>query len=190
METEEQTNNVEGAQKESIQAPLRYMDKLTLFLDIIAEKYHTSDLLVYRTTPNSLPNETDLLPRHRLLALEQGREYKFEYTAEDVAEMEKDEREKEVSKEAVSVHKTESKEILEAKRQYKAILKSQGKDEAEAYKIKRGCYVMRLHIKEEYGLISDFHQSTKHANVLLRENVTLDDLIDQSYELKKFSYDD
>lgn len=190
MEAAEQTNNIDGAQKEPILAPLRYMDKLTLFQGVIAEKYHTGDVLVYRTTPNCPPNETDLLPRHRLLALEQGKEYKFEYSAEDVAEMEDDERDREVSIEAVSVHQTEEWEIFEAKRRYKAILKDKGKEEAEAYKIKRGCYVMQLHIKEEYGLISDFHRSTKHANVLLRENVTLDDLIDPSYELKKFSYDD
>jgi len=190
METAEQTNNIDGAQKEPALAPLRYMDTLRLFPDIIKEKYQPLDMLVYRTTPNRPPNDTDLLPRHRLLALTQGKEYKFEYTTEDVAEMEKSDREKVVSREAVSVHQTENKEILEAKRQYKTILKERGEEEAEAYKIQRGCYVMRLHIKAEYGLISNFHRSTKHANVLLRENVTLEDLVDSSYELQKFSYDD
>lgn len=169
---------------------LRYFEKLTLFDDVIVEKYKAKDIYVYRTTPNNPPTDIDLIPSHRLDKQNQGQEYKFEYTEEEVGRMSYGEKAREVSIEGISAYKTQKKAIREAKRAFNTQLKRFGKEEAEAYKNKRGCYVMCLHIKEGHGLSSDFHKTTGHINILLKNGVKINDVLDFDSELIKFSYDD
>lgn len=172
--------------------PLRYHETLDVFNDVIEEYYYRCEMDVYRTAVTDPPTEYDITPKRRRNSGEQGQELPFVYTQEEIDLMDKDEKKNEVGRDALSVHKSEKKEIKEAKRAAAAFSKKHTAEETEDYKInQRGAYVMKLHISPEKALVSKkFHSGTGHGNILLREGVTIEDILDKSYKLKPFKYDE
>lgn len=173
-------------------APLRYHETLDAFSDVIEEHYFECEIDVYRTAVSNPPSEFDITPRRRRNAGEQGLELPFSYTQEEIDMMDDDTKKIEIGRDAISVHKTELKEIKEAKRAAVDFGKKHSKEEFEDYKYnQRGTYVMKLHITPDKALVSKkFHSSTGHGNILLREGVTIDDILDKEYEIKPFKYED
>lgn len=173
-------------------APLKYHEVLDPFLDVIDEFYYECDIEVYRTAVNNPPTEFDITPKIHRFEGTQGKELPFAYTQEDIDSMEVEEKRIEVGHHAISVHKTEAKEIKEARRSAVSFEKNHSEEETEDYKYnQRGTYVMKLHITPDKALVSrTFHSSTGHANVLLREGVKIEDLLVEEYEIKEFKYDD
>ena len=100
------------------------------------------------------------------------------------------EKKQEVGHDAISVHDTEEREIKEARRAEANFAKKHTTEEAMAHReMSRGRYVMKLHLTPETALVSrKFHSG--HGNVLLREGVTIEDILDSNYEIKEFKYDD
>lgn len=178
--------------EETQRAPLRYHETLDAFTDVIEEHYYECEMDVFRTAVTNPPTEFDITPRRRRNAGEQGQELPFVYTEEEIDLMDKDDKKSEVGHDALSVHKTEAKEIKEAKRSAADFGKKHSAEETEDYKYnQRGAYVMKLHITPDTALVSkNFHRSTGHGNILLREGVTIEDILDKNYELKPFKYDE
>ena len=174
----------------NVRKPLRYHETIEPFMDVVGQYFFEEDLYVYRTVVNNPPSEYDITPQRRRNHDSQGPILTFQYTKEDVEEMTEKEIKEEIGHNAISVHQTEDMEIKEAKRAYKSFSKKHTAEESEAYKFRRGTYVARFHITKDNALISKFDNGKKHANVLLREGVTVEDLIDKTYPIKPFSYED
>ena len=187
MDNENKTE-IEGTQR----APLRYHETLDAFSDVIEEHYYECEMDVFRTAVTNPPTEFDITPKRRRKEGEQGQELPFVYKQEEIDLMDKDDKKDEVGRDALSVHKTEAKEIKEAKRSAASFRKKHTAEETEDYKYnQRGAYVMKLHISPDKALVSKkFHSGTGHGNILLREGVTIEDIVDKSYELKPFKYDE
>ena len=179
---------IEAPQK----APLRYHETLDVFSDVIAEHYYECEMDVYRTVVNNPPTEFDITPARRRFANTQGPELPFVYTEDEVEMMEPEEKKAEVGHDAVSVHISDKKSIKEAKRFAASFAKKHTEEETRAYKYEqRGQYVARLHVTPDKALVSkQFHKTTGHGGLLLREGVTIDDLVDKNYEIKEFKYED
>lgn len=173
-------------------APLRYHETLDNFSDIIEEHFYECEVDVYRTSVSNPPSDFDITPRRRRNAGEQGQELPFAYTQEEIGLMDYDMKKAEVGQDAISVHKTEQNEIKEAKRSAAKFEKKHSPEETEYYKYhQRGAFVMKLHITPDKALVSKkFHRTTGHGNILLREGVTIEDLLDKSYEIKPFKYEE
>ena len=178
--------------EETQRTPLRYHETLDAFSDVIEEYYYGREIDVYRTAVTNPPTEFDITPKRRRNAGEQGQELPFVYTQEEIDLMDKEDKKIEVGRDALSVHKTELKEIKEAKRSAVDFGKKHTVEETENYKYnQRGAYVMKLHITPDKALVSKkFHSGTGHGNILLREGITIEDIWDKSYELKPFKYDE
>ena len=179
---------IEASQK----APLRYHETLDVFSDVIAEHYYECEMDVYRTVVSNPPTEFDITPTRRRSRNTQGPELPFEYSQDEVNMMASEEKKAEVGHDAVSVHNTEIKAIKEARRSAASFSKKHTIEETEAYKYEqRGQYVAKLHVTPDKALISkQFHKTTGHGGLLLREGVTIDDLVDKNYEIKVFKYED
>ena len=173
-------------------APLRYHETLDAFSDVIAEHYYECDMYVYRTVVTNPPTEFDIIPARRRFANTQGPELPFVYTEDEVEMMDPEEKKVEVGHDAVSVHNTDKKAIKEAKRSAVSFSKKHTEEETEVYKYEqRGKYVARLHVTPDKALVSkQFHRTTGHGGLLLREGVSIDDLVDKDYEIKEFKYED
>ena len=173
-------------------APLRYHETLDMFSDVIAEHYYECEIDVYRTAVNNPPTDFDITPTRRRFTGTQGPVLPFTYTQEEIDSMEYDEKKAEIGHNAVSVHKSEEKAIKEAKRFAVSFAKTHTEEETKAYKYEqRGAFVIKLHITPDKALVSKkFHKTTGHGGLLLREGVTVEDLLDKEYEIKEFKYDD
>lgn len=171
-------------------APLRYHETLDAFSDVISMHYYECEIDVYRTTVNNPPTEFDITPRRRRFESTQGQVLPFTYTQEEIDLMNEEEKKKEIGHDAISVHLSEEKEIKEAKRAVVSFGKKHTAEETEDYKYnQRGTYVMKLHVTPDKALVSKkFHSG--HGNLLLREGVTVKDLLDKDYVIKEFQYDD
>lgn len=181
-------NNKETPSKK----PLRYHETLNAFCDVIAEYYYECEIDVYRTAVCNPPTDFDITPTRRRHIGTQGSELPFIYTQEEVDLMNDDEKKVEVGHDAVSVHCTEEKAIMEARRAAASFAKTHTEEETTAYKNKqRGIFLVKLHVTPEHALVSKkFHKSTGHGGLLLREGVTINDILDKDYEIKEFKYDE
>ena len=187
----ESKNNKSGERGDVVLlSDLRYSDVLSQFGDVIGKefKFDFDEMYVYRTSLTTPPTDIDTLPKHRRDELTMGKPYEFEYTPEEIAEMDYEEKKGLVTKEGMSVHQTLSKAISEAKRAYRKQKERLGEEAGERFIVERGSFIMRLRINNKVGLISDFHRTTKHANVLLKEGVTIEDILDKEFEIVEFSY--
>lgn len=171
---------------------MRYHETLDAFSDVIEEHYYESEIDVFRTAVNNPPTEFDITPLRRRDAGTYGPELPFVYTQEEVAMMDSADKYAEVGHDAVSVHQTEKKAITEAKRFATSFGKKHTEEETEAYKYEqRDTYVMKLHVTPNLALVSKkFHKTTGHGQLLLREGVKIEDLLDKEYEIKEFKYED
>lgn len=171
-------------------APLRYHETLDAFSDVISVHYYECEIDVYRTTVNNPPTEFDITPRRRRFEGTQGQALPFTYSQDEVDLMEENEKKEVIGHDAISVHLSEEIEIREAKRAAVSFGKKHTPEETEDYKYnQRGTYVMKLHVTPDKALVSKkFHSG--HGNLLLRVGVTVEDLLDKSYEIKEFKYDD
>lgn len=172
--------------------PLRYHETLDAFADVIDEYYYECEIDVYRTCVTNPPTEFDITPKRRRFTGTQGPEVPFVYSEEELALMDKESKKEEVDHDAISVHKSEGKEIKQAQRSAVSFSEKHSVEETREYIYnQRGVYVMKLHITPDKALVSkSFHKSTGHGNILLREGVTIEDLLAEGYEIKEFKYDD
>ena len=184
--------DVEKKKETPQRARLRYHETLDAFSDVIAEHYYECEMYVYRTVVTNPPTEFDITPARRRFANTQGPELPFVYSQEDIDIMEREEKKAEVGHDAVSVHNTDAKAIKEARRSAASFSKKHTEEETEAYKYEqRGKYVARLHVTPDKALVSrQFHRTTGHGGLLLREGASIDDLVDKDYEIKEFTYDE
>lgn len=168
-------------------APLRYHKKLDAFAETIDANYHEQSLQVYRTVKTNPPTDADLVPqRYEGMSYFEIEELLIEYTEEDIAEMTEQEKKDEVSGDAISVNTTLERCIKSAIKTYQTV-KRKYPESAESFKENRGCYVARLIINPQHGLIS--RPKNGHMNSLLREGVGIADIWDKTFEVVQFDYD-
>lgn len=183
-------NKVEERGDTVLLSDLRYSEVLSQFEDVVGKEFmfDFGDIFVYRTAVTNPPTDFDTMPNHRKEELESGIPYEFQFNPEDVAEMEYQEKKDQVTKEAMSVHETEVLVKSEAIKYYERVKAKYGEEAAELYVLKRGRYIMRLHITPEVAAISGFSKKTGHANVLLKRGITIKDILDTDYGITEFSY--
>ena len=184
---------IKTEEKEEIQSKkLRYSEDFEKVGTTLRKYYTEKDIYVFRTTISNPPTEIDSIPQ---IFRDKGDEdgiYKYEPTAEELSKLDEKDRLSFIGERGLSVYKSENKLIKESIRSYKVVKKKFGEEEAKAYaEKKRGIYIERLHITPDVGLLGKFSKSG-HANLLLYEGFTINDLRDDGYETKtiKYEYDD
>lgn len=192
MDIEKEENMAQEREDAVLLSDFRYSEVLCNFKDVVAAefKYDFDDQYVFRTVVNNPPSDLDTLPKHRREELQSGIPYEFRFTEEEIAEMAYEDKKEQVTKEAMSVHQTFAKAKSEAIRAYRKHKEKFGDEAAQRFIAERGCFIARLCITKDNGLITDFHRTTKHANVLLKNGVSMNDILDSSFEIIKFSYDE
>ena len=168
---------------------LRYEAELRPFAETIETYYSSKSVHVYRTVVNKPARDIDFTPQLYQNRQGMGTQLPAILSEETVASLSENERKEYVSARAISVHLTEEKSKQEAIRQYRSIKKKHSVHEAEEYaERKRGKYIVKLTLSPSNALVSAFHRSTSHANVLLKEGVVFEELIDKEFGYKEFSY--
>lgn len=190
MDIEREENMAQEREDTVLLSDFRYSEVLCKFQDVVdAEfKFNFDDQYVFRTVVNNPPDDKDTLPKHRRQELESGMPYEFQFSEEEIAEMSYKNKKDQVTREAMSVHKSLEKAKSEAIRAYRKQKERFGDEAAQRFIVERGCYIARLCITKETGIMTDFHRTTKHANVLLKNGVSMNDILDPSFEIVKFSY--
>lgn len=172
------------------EAPLRYHEWLDYFQETIDQVYTKKDVAFFRTVRSNPPTEKDIVPTKFLSReTDEIQTLEIEFDADIVSELTDEEKRIEVGHHAISGYQTAEKCKSEAIRAYKGVKKKHGPENAEAFKNRHGQYIAKFLINPELGMITDFDRHKKHANILIKENVKIKDLIDPSFPLEYFEYE-
>lgn len=176
--------------EDKVKKTLKYEGELRYFADIIEERYDSKTVEVFRTVRTNPPTDEDLVPLQyqHTNSLEY---YPLEITQDVVDVLSKDEKVKEVGRRSLSVNETCDKCIKEARRSFNSYVKKKNptQEAIEDYKKNRGVYVAKFKITPELGIITNFHKTTKHAQVLLYDNVKIEDVWDAKTPVLSFKYE-
>ncbi len=74
-------------------------------------------------------------------------------------------------------------------RAYRGVKKKYPPEIAEEYKTNRGPFIAQFHITPEAGMISEFNKNG-HANYLVREGISIEDIWVKDYPLQPVNYDE
>lgn len=178
------------AKEEEHSKKLRYSEDLKKVETTLRKYYTEKDIYVFRTSISNPPAEIDSIPQKFRNKGDKERTYEYEPTAEELSMLDEKDQLSFIGARGLSVYKSEEKLKKESIRTYKGIKKKYGEDEAKAYAEKsRGIYIQKLHITPDVGLLGKF-SSSGHANLLLYEGFTINDLRDDGYETKTIKYEE
>lgn len=169
---------------------LRYHKELDKVSDVIEKYYSEVDTYAYRTVITIPPAELDMMPQKFRPKEYNPARVRSEVTKEFLDKKGESYKKRYVAEHALSVNKTEEDCLEALRKSYRNVKERAGKDEADEYmQQKRGCYIAKIHITPQTGLMEEFDDKG-HANLLLYEGVTIEELYDMDYNYRKADYEE